>query len=76
MQAIRQRINKVRKIKGKEINEQKTAARNADIHHYIGISQNCSVPILPLSRLYAEDTPGLDPLGKVSPLTLVVIIWC
>ncbi|KAJ2932090.1 hypothetical protein H1R20_g5002, partial [Candolleomyces eurysporus] len=62
--AIRHRINEAKRRRGNEINEQKMAARNPDIHHYIGINQNCPVSILPLSQTYPEDMPGLDPLGK------------
>ncbi|RXW12496.1 hypothetical protein EST38_g13358, partial [Candolleomyces aberdarensis] len=61
---IRQKINEAKKKQGKDMEEQKAAAKNPDIHHYIGTSQNCPVSLIDLSRGNADDTPGLDPLGK------------
>ncbi|KAJ2933285.1 hypothetical protein H1R20_g3796, partial [Candolleomyces eurysporus] len=64
IRAMRQKINEAKKKRARDIEEQKVAAKNADIHHYIGISQNCPVSLINLSRTYPDDTPGLDPLGK------------
>lgn len=66
IRGIRQKLNEAKRKRGKDIEEQQSAAKNPDIHHYIGISQNCPISLIDLSRVYADDTPGLDPLGKVS----------
>ena len=47
---IRQKINEAKKRTPRDIEEQNLAAKNADIHHYIGINQNCPVSLINLSQ--------------------------
>ena len=66
IRAIRARINTANSTR-KEIEEQRKAARIADIHHYIGTNQNYPISLLSLSS--TNESPAIDgeadPLGKV-----------
>ncbi|KAJ3531527.1 hypothetical protein NMY22_g8114 [Coprinellus aureogranulatus] len=71
MRKLRQRLESLRKACTKEIEEQKAAARMADIHHYIAQDQNAAVPLTRFT-LDPECTEGEamsdsqhDPLGKI-----------
>ena len=57
MKAIRRRLDAQTKA---AIEEQKVAARNPSIHHYIGVNENTRVSLFSFN-----ETPGGDPLGKV-----------
>ncbi|RXW16502.1 hypothetical protein EST38_g9352 [Candolleomyces aberdarensis] len=65
IRAIRARINASTATK-KQIEEQRRAARKADIHHHIGVNENYPISLLGLSSI-GEPQPSdveADPLGK------------
>ncbi|KAJ2929664.1 hypothetical protein H1R20_g7412, partial [Candolleomyces eurysporus] len=65
IRAIRTQINASKETK-KQIEEQRRAARKADIHHHIGINENYPISLLGLSSI-GEPQPSnveADPLGK------------